>query len=67
MYYIMPSIIGMFFTSNTNTSNTSPVFNYVLSSQTVPQSAIKPSSSQSRFTSRFDMNSIFAARGKRCG
>jgi len=67
----MPIKIPMCFITNTDRPNTRPVVNYVSSPQptvqTAIQTAIQSVSSQSRNTSRFNMNSVFAAKGKRGG
>jgi len=63
----MPIKIPMCFITNTDRPNTRPVVNYVSSPQPAIQTAIQPVSSQSRNTSKFNMNSVFAAKGKRGG
>ena len=60
----MPVKIAMCFITNTDKPNTRPVFNYVSSPQPTVQTAIQSVSSQSRNTSRFNMNNVFAAKGK---
>ena len=63
----MPIKIPMCFITNTDRPNTRPVVNYVSSPQPTVQTAIQSVSSQSRNTSRFNMNNVFAAKGKRGG
>lgn len=67
----MPVKIAMCFITNTDKPNTRPLVNYVSSPQPAVQPAIQTAiqqvSSQSRNTSRFNMNSVFAAKGKRGG
>ena len=63
----MPIKIPMCFITNSDRPNTRPLVNYVSSPQPAVQTAIQSVSSQSRNTSRFNMNSVFAAKGKRGG